>query len=216
MGRDSGMVATASNENDQADPPLETVGQQLQGRLSRRFLDQGVDFPQRRSCRGRDDEAFPAAISDECAAEGNVRLVGIADVDCEGFDVFGRGERLAGQHRLIQLETVGFDEPKIGGDPLTALQQHEIPWNDITPRDDQFPVVTQYSAGRCGHRFECLDIGFRLALLNEAQRRVDREDQEDGPGVDPVPLHERDQCRDQQDGDQRASKLAQKHAPPRS
>ena len=123
---------------------------------------------------------------------------------------FSTGTNSPGQRRLLNAQVLGFEDAGIGRHLVAGLQQDHVPRHDLLGRQRAPLTDAQHARFEREHVADRLERPFRLALLNEADDRVDQDDAEDDAAFHPLPEQGRDHARHQKDVDQDVVELEQK------
>jgi hypothetical protein len=113
-----------------------------------------------------------------------------------------RGLGLTGERRLLDTEVGGLDQAYIGGHPVAGLQAHHVPGHQLLGIDPGPAPVPAHLRVEGEHLPDPLERLVGLALLHEADQRVDHDHAEDHARVDPMAEKRGDHHRHQQDVDQ--------------
>ena len=117
------------------------------------------------------------------------------------FDRLG----LPGEWRLVHAQERNLDQPSIGGDKISRIENEQIAAHDLARRH-QLGVTVAHDAraGRC-HARERGHRSLGPILLEEADRGVQQDDRENRAAVDPLAQrHGHDRGHDQQPDDEAA------------
>ena len=119
-------------------------------------------------------------------------------------------EGLAGQGRLVHGEIVDLDEPEVGRDAVSRLQQHPVARDHVLGRHGEVAAAPDDPDLGLEQVTEGLGRALGLPLLEGPDDRVREHDHEDEGRVAPVSEPGRDRGRREEDIDQRASELPEK------
>ncbi|MND88114.1 hypothetical protein D3C80_801290 [compost metagenome] len=203
--------------DDQLEDPLAELGDlPQQGRLG--FVHRGdhaVDLAKLGGSAGLDHHALGVAGADTGAGEGQVAAVGQLCLVVQRFGVLGNGERLTGEHRLLDLQLVHFEQAHIGGNLVARTQHHDIARHQFAGIDLQL-LTAAHDAGRTAEHAAQGSQGFLgLVLLKEADRGIDQRHDDDHQGIGPVPHQCRGQRGRQQNIDEHIVEVPGKAQPDR-
>ena len=192
--RSKGADAGRDAEDDDRQPLGEGV-HLAQQRRGQGFdaPDHGADPPELSRSAGRDHETRALAACDERPGIGNRRAVAERSVSRDGVGRLVRGSRLAGQHRFLDPEVRGAQEPQVGGNAVARRGQHDVADNQAFDRNSETSTVAQDRRFVRQHGANGVQRILGPALLDEADCRVDNDDGDDDHGVDGVAEQEGDQ-----------------------
>ena len=165
---------------------------------------------------GRDDElAGPAR--DVGVHVHHVRAVAQRGVRClHQVDALADGQALAGQRGLGDLERRGGEHAPVGGDDVTGLDGHDVARDELLGRQQRERAVAAHARLDDHHLRQCRHRRRGLALLAEAEHRVEQRQQQDhDPRAGLLDRVDRDQARGEQDDLHRVAVLAQERVQPR-
>ena len=105
---------------------------------------------------------------------------------------------------LRLLEAGALQQAAVGGDGVAGFQQHHVAGHQLVAVDGDLLAVPQHLAGGGGHGLQGFDGGLSLALLKDAQDRVQQHDDQDDKDLGKALArdevgHRRDGGRDHQD-----------------
>ena len=101
-------------------------------------------------------------------------------------DLLARGQRLAGQDRLLDRQARCRDQAEIGRHLGARLELDDVAADDALGRDLDAAAVAQHCRARCQHAAQRLQRLLRLALLEEADQRIGDHHGQNDDGVDVV------------------------------
>ena len=96
---------------------------------------------------------------------------------------FLHGVGFAGERRLHHLEPRRLQQAQIRRYQVARLQQHDVARYQCFGGDLQHLSVTPHPGCRRGQFFQCRHGFFRTVFLDEADDRVEQDDDRDGDGV---------------------------------
>ena len=157
---------TDGDQRRQAHHALQTQGQR--GDRLRRRRRQPGDGGQPRAPAGGHDDGTGLALDDE--RPGIQRLAGRD----------GDGGALPRQHRGVDEQTVGHDDPGVGRHAVPTLEQEQVVDHDVLGLDDPTPSVAPDRHPRRQHGAQALGRPVGPGLLGEREHGVEQDDREDG------------------------------------
>ena len=167
------------------------------------LADLGVDA-------GGDDHASGMPRGDEGAGIGHRAAVSEGDVGRDrAYPLLG-GDQFACQNGFVDQQRAGTDQAKIGRNPVARVQENDVAGDDLGHRHPFGTPRAQHVGVRRDEAADRIQGLLRLALLCEADDRVDQHDRENRGGIDVVAEQGCGNCRGQQEIDQRVVKLRQK------
>ena len=120
-----------------------------------------------------------AAVRDRRVHERHVRLVAGAELAVgQRRRVLRRGNALAGQRGLVDLERARGDDPPVRGHLVAGRDQHDVADDELLGRDLRLGAVATHPRGRLHHRLERVHRALGLALLAQPDDRVEQRDHE--------------------------------------
>ncbi len=119
------------------------------------------------------------------------------------------GNRFPGQRRLLNPQRLGLGQSEIGRHLVARLQEDDVARNQGVRRHHAAPAGAHHARLEREHLADRGERPLRLALLHEADERVDEDDARDDAAVHPLAEQRRDQGGPQQDVDQDAVELEQ-------
>ncbi|MDW8468551.1 MAG: hypothetical protein RML56_05645 [Burkholderiales bacterium] len=144
-----------------------------------------------------------------------------AAIDLGAETLFHR-HRFAGEHRFVDHRALARAQRAVGGHAVARFDPHEVARHEFVARKPRKPPVAQYPDLRRRHGFQARERGFRLALLIDAERGVQHQDQRDRERLDRhvrralgEPDAEIDEQRKEEDVDERAPELRERTPPDR-
>ena len=127
------------------------------------------------------DDHHTAPVRDRGVHERHVRLIPHAGLLVgDRLGALGRGDALAGQPGLVDLQRRGLDDPPVGADVVARRQEHDVADHHLVGIDLDLRAVTADPGGRLEHRLQRVHGALRLALLAHPPERVHRRDRQDG------------------------------------
>jgi len=146
-------------------------------------------------CRG-DHQRAASAARDGRAQEHHVVPLGQRRAGRQRIHrLLGHRQAFAGQRRLVGRQPVRLDHPRVGGDRLARLQQQHVADHHVARVDAARPAVAQHAGSAGLQPAQAGDRLLRLALGDEADRTVGRQDRGNGAGVEDGPHRQRDRGR---------------------
>ena len=147
------------------------------------------------------DDHHAAAVRDRRVHERHVRLVADARlVAGDHTGVLRRGDTLAGQSRLVDLQRRCLDDPAVRAHVVARGEQDDIAHDDLVAVDLHLRAIASNPCGCLEHRLQRVHGALRLALLAHPTECVQRRDQEDGDArCDLADQHRGDRRRDEDD-----------------
>ncbi len=79
----------------------------------------------------REDEGLSPPLGDDRPCEEDVIPVADGKVPGQGVGLLPRGDRLAGEHRLVRLQVCGLDDPAVGGNSGPRLQEDDVAGDEL-------------------------------------------------------------------------------------
>ena len=117
--------------------------------------------------------------------------------------------RLAGQRRLLGAQVLHIGEPKVGRDLVARFEQHDVPRHELF-RGNHARLAAAHGPRLGGqHVADRIQRLLGLALLDEAEQRVEDDDAEDDRRVEPQVQHQLGEAGAEQDVDQDVVELRQ-------
>jgi len=184
------LLATqqADDEQDQAErdhrerQPLAEPGEPaLQGRAAvLRATQQRRHAPELGLHAGRDDDPAPATVGHQRALERDVRAVAERQIlVAEGLRARLDRLRLAGERRLVDAQLCRLEDADVRRHGAARLEQHHVPGHHVLARHHRCAAVTPDACLRRAERLQRKDRALGAILLDEAQHRVERQDDGD-------------------------------------
>ena len=199
-----------AERQDDADQQATELGQlPLERRVPVvRLLDQRADLADLGAHAGGGDEHPAAPVRDRRAHEEHVPPVAERRVLVgDGFDGLGDRLRLAGQGGLLHLQPHALDDAPVGGHPRPGVEDDDVAGHQLGRGD----LVLLPIADDVGHRRDLLPEGgerlLRLPLGQEADGRVQDDDDQDGDRLDALAQGEGHRGRRQQQDHDEALEL---------
>lgn len=148
--------------------------------------DEAADPPDLRPgpCPGDDTDAL--APRDDGAGEEHRGAVPDAGVRLGGGGVLGRGDSLPGEGGLLDAQHRGGEQPQVGRHPVARSHRHHVAGDEEGGIEVRPLPVPTHARPCLHHRADRVERVQGLALLDEADDRVDQCDGEDHRGVHPV------------------------------
>ena len=171
--------------------------------------DHGADAPELSRGAGRDHQTCALPARDHRAGIGHRGAVAERCVGRDGIDRLVGSGRFAGQHRLLDLEACGAQEPEVGGNAVARFRQHDVADHEAFGRNGQPPPVAQNRGLAGQHRADGLERLFSPPFLDESNHPVDDDDGEDHHGVESVAQQDGDERRSEEDIDQEVVELSE-------
>ncbi len=165
---------------------------------------------------GRDDEDRPRTAGDLRVHEREVDAIAQRRVVGDGIDLLRDRDALAGQRRLVDLESGSAQDARVRGDEVAGLDVDDVPGHQVAHRKlDKIPVATGLRLDD-HHLLEGGHARRRLAFLAETHRRVQEcQGDEDHAGRDLVRDEQAQDTGSQQDDLHRVLVLAHEGLPTR-
>lgn len=160
---------------------------------------------------GHDDTRAPAERH-QSAGVGHRTAVAERGARLDGIGVLLRGDRLTRQHGLVDPQRFGGDQAQVGRNAVARLQVHDVARHQLTGGQLDTATAADHLRRLREHRLDRRERPFRAAFLDKADQRVDQNDGENDPGIDPVPEERRAGCGQDQDVNQDVVKMPQKVA----
>ena len=166
------------------------------GRLLRAVREHGGDLAHLRAHARVGDHARASAVCDGAAGIRHVGAVAEGGVRRDDlFRVLFRGHALARERGFLDLERRGRDEAHIRGDDVARFQLDDVAGDDLLTCEMP-PLAVAQHLGKClVHILQGFHGVLRLVLLDDADDRVQDDDEQDDAGVDELAvlsLHEGD------------------------
>ena len=166
------------------------------------FGDQAVDATDFSAGAGGDDDPECPAGGDQGAGIGHAGAVADAGVGGDRVNALVAGQRFAGQCRFLDAQVGRFQQTEVGRDAVARFQADDVAGYQFGSVDlPPFPLAPELGARR-QHLADAGQRRLSLAFLEETDDRVDDDDAENDPGVDPVVEHGGDYRGADQDEDQ--------------
>ncbi len=108
------------------------------------------------------------------------------------------------------------DDPTIGRYPVTGLDQHEVARHEVVNGHELRPTVPPDTRRRAGHLTQRRKAAFRAELLDEAEHRVDGQNDRDDSGVLPIADEAGQHRANQQHDDEQVAELVDEQQPRRT
>ena len=163
-----------------------------------------------------DHQALAAAIGDQAAGKGQVRAIPERKLSLPGDCVRALFHRLAlpGQGAFIHPKAGRNRQPQVGGHIIARLQKHHVAHDQLRRgHGHNRPAAPHPGPGR-GELFERLQRFFRPVFLNDAQKRVEQDHQQNDARVHPfAQQHAGHQGGRQENQHHHVFKLRQIHLP---
>ena len=170
---------------------------------------QGADAADLGAGPGGDDDAGALAMGHQGARIGHAAAIRQGGLRRQRGDALVHRDRFAGQRRLLDLQSLGPQNPQVRRDLVAGLQLHQVAGHQLRGvHGDQPAAAPGHGVGR-EHPPDGLQGVLGLALLHESDGRVDEHDAQDDAGVEPVPQQGRDPRRRQQHVDQQVVELGE-------
>ena len=93
---------------------------------------------------------------------------------------------LSGQHRFVDTQVLALEQPQIGRHAIARGEEDDVTDDQVFGFDTLPSTVPQCGRLRREHLANGIERFFRLALLHEADDRVDQHDDNDDARVDPL------------------------------
>jgi hypothetical protein len=98
--------------------------------------------------------------------------------------MFGDGQRLTRQGSLVHVQTLGLEQPGIGGDTISWGQDQHISRHQVAGPQGHRLTVAQDTSGGGAHLPQHLSGSAGLPLLPGAHRDIDADGSRDDSGID--------------------------------
>lgn len=128
--------------------------------------------------------------------------------------LLGRGDRLARQRRLVDLEVRPFEEPEIGRHPVAAAHADDVTRHERGGVHQPPRAVTQRLGIERLHTLQAGERGRGATLLHEADQSGGGDDRPDDGEVHPVARDRLEHGRGHEDVHKHVVELAEQAAPP--
>ena len=159
---------------------------------ARRRLEQAGDATDLGLHAGGDDDGPPGPARHAGAEEHHAAAVGERCLDAAHRGVLLDRFGLAGQRCLVGPQHGRVNQPRIGRNQISRVDEEQVAAYDVTTRDDFCPSVADYSRTRCGHSRERGDRLLGAVLLEEPDDGVEDDDGDDRAAVDDLAESNRD------------------------
>jgi hypothetical protein len=130
-----------------------------------------------------------------------------------GLGVLLHRLRLAGEGRLLRLQDRALDEAAVGGDPVAFGEQHDVAGDDPLRVHGALGAVAQHARRRRRLAPQRVDRLLGARLREEADGRVEHEDDQDREALDGLAEHERDRRGGDQEQHDQAGELGAQDRP---
>ena len=210
--------ADRDRERDARDDE-DLVGQGIQLLRQRGLLDGGrlehaTDVTDLGGHAGRDHQDGAGAAGDLAVHERHVHPVAQGGVRGDRLDLLGRGDALAGERGLVDLEGRGGQDPRVGRDEVTGLDVDDVARDELVHRDLGEVAVASDLGLDDHHLLEGRGAGLRLAFLVHGHPGVEeRQQDEEHAGVELAGQEQADDARDEQHDLHRVRVLAAERLP---
>ena len=138
--------------------------------------------------------------------------------------VLGDWHAFAGQRRFVGVEIGVFDDAGVGRDLVAGFDEDDVAGDDLARRNALALAVAHDGGFRRRQRHQCAHRFFGARLLDEAEHRVEHDDERDddrfvGQGgfarILQQPFDHRDDDGDEEDDHQEVLELLEQPLPPR-
>ena len=195
-------------------PPAEDRDLARQRRLGLRGLpEQRGDPPELGAVAGGDDDGRPDAVGGERAAVDHAGPVAEFRSVLDRLGPLLRGHGFPGQGRLVDLESLGGEDPGVGRHLVPRREEHHVAGDQIVGRDLDAPAVAERGRPPGDEAREGLYLLAGPVLLDEPDDGVEDNDREHHQGVHGLPEDERQRRGGQEHPDQRGIHLAPEDRP---
>ena len=126
-----------------------------------------------------------------------------------GSTVLRTAADFAGQRRLLHLQALDLEQPQVGRHLVAGLDEDDVARHQPFGGDGLAMAVAQHAGLQRQHLADGIERPLGLALLDEADQRVDDDDAGDDRRIDVVLHQGGDRRRDEQDVDQDVVELEQ-------
>ena len=159
---------------------------------------------------GRHHYASTRAGHDQGAGIGHAASIAQAGFRGHWLDLFLRWQRFAGQRRFLDAQVAALQQPEVRRYAIAGFQQHQVAAHQLGGRQALDEVVAAHAAFQAEHSANRPHRLLGLALLNEADQRVDQRHGKDDQAIQPFAEHQGQQRGQQQHIDQQVVELTQK------
>ncbi len=170
----------------------------LQGRLGFFcLLDQRGDLAHLGLCSSGKDGCPPSPLRDDRPGKDQVGPLCQKKIFRQGTGRLADGHRLAGQHRLVDLELHRLKEPALRRYFVSRAKHDHVAWHDLGSLDPHLqafpPLLAAVNLGLWrSSRPQRIDRFFRPVLLEEPDQGVDNQHDRDDRGICRLARQERD------------------------
>ncbi len=197
------------------------VGERVQLLRQRRLLDPGglehvADVADLGGhARGRHEDGS-GATGDLGVHERHVHAVPESSIRGDRIDLLGRGDALARERRLVDLQGRGGEDAGVGRDQVAGLDAHDVTRDEVRHRDLDEVAVAPHLGLDDHHLLEGRGTRLRLAFLAHRQPGVEqREPQQEDARVELAGQEQADDARRKEHDLHRVGVLAAERLPER-
>ena len=205
-----GEHQSANDGDDGSDGVAELLDLAQERRLERAHAgEQRIDAAELRRAAGRDDDARRATGNHHGSGERHAFPIPDRRVGGNRVCVLVGRHRLAGKRRLLGAKVLRIHEPQVRGNLVARLKEHDVPRNELFRGNHARLAAAQGARLGGQHVADRLQRLLGLALLNEAEQRVEDDHAEDDRRIDPQVEHQLGEAGTEQDVDQDVVELRQ-------
>ena len=137
-----------------------------------------------------DDDARRATGDDHCAGERHALAVSDRGVVGDRVGVLLRRHGLAGERRLFGAQVLRLDEPKVRGNLVAGLKQHDVARDELFGgKHASLPAAHRPGFGR-EHVANRIQRLLGPAFLDESEQSVENDHGKDDRRIDPQAQHQ--------------------------
>ncbi len=124
------------------------------------------------------------AVAHQRAREGHGGAIAERRIGGDRRDRLVDAERLTGERRLLDAQAAHVEQAKVGRDTVAGSKEHDVTRHQRVGGDLLPPPITQHMGVRREHVADGVEGTLGLALLQEADDRIDHRHPENDRGVD--------------------------------
>jgi hypothetical protein len=163
---------------------------------------------------GTDDRLAPP-VGYGSARKHHVLPISDGRVDAHRCGLLDHRQRFPGKRRLVALERVILDDPRVGGYLVPGLEHHDVARDEVLGGHLFLLAVAQHGDHGRQHAFQRVERLFRAKLLDEAQHRAEHDNDADDDRVDILANEGGKRGRNDQNYDQNILELIEEKPPRR-